>query len=73
MSAGEVNVLNEESRQRMAAEVIELGEALFETALEVGNHHPAEGHEGEAYPVEEIRAATDEFFTALRLLLGVEE
>ncbi len=72
MSAGEVNALDRESQQRIAAEVIELGEALFETALEAGDHRRAEGQEGEAYPVEEIRAATDEFFTALRLLLGVE-
>jgi hypothetical protein len=73
MSTGEVDILDEGSRKRIAAEVIELGEALFETALEAGSYRSAEGQEGEAYPVEEIRAATDEFFTALRLLLGIEE
>lgn len=73
MSTSEVNLLNEESRQRMAAEVLELGQSLFETALEVGNHPQAENQEGEAYLTEEIRATSDEFFTALRLLLRIEE
>ena len=73
MSTNEVNTLNEESRQRIAAEVLELGQGLFETALEAGNHHTAESRGGEVYPTEEIRATAQEFFTALRLLLRIEE
>jgi hypothetical protein len=73
MSTGGVNTLNEENRQRMAVEVLELGQSLFETALEVGNHHLVEKQEGEAYLTEEIRATAHEFFTALRLLLRIEE
>lgn len=73
MSISEINTLNEESRQRMAAEVLELGESLFETALEVRKDHLAEDLEGEALPVEELQATAQEFFTALRLLLRIEE
>lgn len=64
--------MSAQSRQQLAAEVLELGETLFETALEAGSHQSAEGKEDEAYPIEEIRAATNEFFTALRLLLEIE-
>lgn len=60
------------SRQQLAAEVLELGKTLFETALEVGSQ-PTENEEGEAYPLKELCAATDEFFTALRLLLEIEQ
>lgn len=65
--------INEESRQRLAAEVLELGQSLFEMALEAGSYRPKEGEEGTAYPIEEIQTAANEFFTALRLLLRVEE
>lgn len=64
---------NSSSAYRLAAEVLELGESLFEIALEAGNHPASPGEESEAYPVEELRAATDEFFTALRLLLRIEQ
>ena len=60
------------SKQRLAAEVFELGESLFETALEAGIHQSSAGEEGEAYPIDELRAAAQEFFSALRLLLGIE-
>ena len=73
MNASHVNQDNSEIRQRLAAEVIELGENLFEMALEVGTHQPTQGEETMAYPIEEIQAATNEFFIALRLLLGVAE
>jgi len=61
------------SEHRVAAEVLELGQSLFETALEVGNHPQAENQESAVYPTEEIRATAQEFFTALRLLLRIEE
>ena len=62
--------IGEEDRQDLAAEVIELGESLFEAALDSGNHTSTED---EAYPREELRGAANEFFTALRLLLGIEQ
>lgn len=64
--------ISEESRQDLAAEVIELGESLFETALDSDKHRSTESGEDEAYPLEELQGAANEFFTALRLLLGIE-
>ena len=64
---------SEENRQHIASEVLELGESLFETALEVGSHQATADKESETYPIEEIQAATSEFFTALRLLLRIEQ
>ena len=55
---------SKDERQRAAAEVIELGEMLFDTAIDA-----AEGEESDAALIEEMRATADEFFTALRLLL----
>ncbi len=55
--------------QRAAAEVIELGEMLFDTAIDVAALRAREGEEGDAALIEEMRAAADEFFIALRLLL----
>jgi len=66
------NQYDPEIQQRLAAEVLELGESLFEMALEAGSHQSSTGEEGEAYPIDELRAATQEFFSALRLLLGIE-
>ena len=61
------------SEQRLAREVLELGESLFETALEAGSQQPAKGEgEGDKYPIDELQAAAQEFFSALRLLLGIE-
>lgn len=60
------------SKQHLAAEVLELGESLFETALEAGSYHHSISEEGKAYPIEELRTATQEFFSALRLLLRIE-
>jgi hypothetical protein len=60
-------------RQLVAVEVMELGETLFDTAIEVATRQPAQGEGVDASLVEEMRAAADEFFVALRLLLGVEK
>jgi hypothetical protein len=73
MSTSEVNTLDEGNRQRIAAEVLELGKSLFETALEVGNRQREEGQDGQVYPTEEIRVTSQKFFTALQLLLRIEE
>lgn len=58
-------------KQRAAAEVLELGEMLFDTAIEAATREPAEGEEADALLVEELRVAAGEFFMALRLLLEV--
>ena len=59
----------DEIRQHVTAEVIELGEMLFDAAIDAVAQRPAEGEEGDALLIEEMRVAADEFFTALRLLL----
>jgi len=56
------------TRQRAAAEVIELGKMLFDTMIEAAQQ-PAQDKENDAPLIEEMRATADEFFTALRLLL----
>ncbi len=56
------------TRQRAAAEVIELGEMLFDTAIDAAARQSAE-ETNDAALIEEMRATADEFFTALRLLL----
>jgi hypothetical protein len=57
------------SRQAIAAEVLELGEMLFDTAIDAAAQRPAGEQVGDATFIEEMRAAADEFFMALRLLL----
>jgi hypothetical protein len=57
------------SRQELAAEVLELGEMLFDTAIEAAAQGPAGEAAEDAAFVEELRAAADEFFMALRLVL----
>jgi hypothetical protein len=60
---------SKEERQQAAAEVIELGEMLFDTAIDAAARQPIEGEASDTALIEEMRAAADEFFTALRLLL----
>ncbi len=62
---------SEDERQRTAAEIIELGEMLFDTVIDAMEHRPVEDEPNEAALVEEIRVAANEFFTALRLLLEI--
>ena len=61
-----MNASRDEIRQRAAAEVIELGEMLFDTAIDA-----AEGEASDASLIEEMRATANEFFTAMRLLLEI--
>ncbi len=56
-------------RPRPAEEVLELGEALFDAAIEAAARPVSESN-GEAFPAEEMRAAAEEFFAALRALLA---
>ena len=57
------------SRQELVAEVLELGEMLFDTAIDAAAQRPAEESVGDTTFIEEMHAAADEFFMALRLLL----
>ena len=59
--------MSDGERQALAAEVLELGESLFEAALEVNRNEQKDGE-----VMEEIRGAKDEFFGALRMLLRVQ-
>ena len=69
-------------QQQIATEVLELGHALFDALIEAAAH-PAAGvssaPEGagepasEPFPEQAVRAAADEFFHALRLLLGASD
>lgn len=56
---------------RIAAEVLELGETLFDAVLEAATRCPVKNAE-EPFPEDEMRTAADEFFRALRVLLGAE-
>ncbi len=62
-----------DGRQYAAAEVLELGEMLFDTAIDAAMRWPVQDEGADASFVEEMRLAADEFFVALRLLLGVEK
>lgn len=73
MSGAKQSIGEIQAEQSLAIEVIELGESLFETALESSRHTSAEGEGDVAYPLEELRGAANEFFTALRLLLRIEQ
>lgn len=56
--------------QRLAAEVLELGEMLFDTMIEAVAQQPAEKNTVDADLIDEMRATADEYFTAVRLLLN---
>jgi hypothetical protein len=58
-------------RQDIAAEVLELGEMLFDTAIDMEAQLTTQDKASEAALIEELRAAADEFFTVLRLLLEI--
>ena len=63
----------DETRQHAAAEVIELGEMLFDTAINAAMRQSTGGEEANVSLIEEMQTAADEFFTALRLLLVTEQ
>ncbi len=61
------------SRQEIAAEILELGEMLFDTAIDAAAQRPIEESTGDMTFREEMRAAADELFMALRLLLETRQ
>ena len=60
------------SREQVAAEVVELGEAIFDALIEQLSY-PATIPKDDQFPVQEVSEASHQFFTALRLLLKLEE
>ncbi len=72
MSAHEPGIATGYDRQRVAAEVLELGAALFDDVIDVAARTSPDG-DAEPFPEAEIRAAADEFFVALRLLLNLPQ
>lgn len=71
MNVEKKNAERDEISQQAAAEVIELGEMLFDTAMDAAVQRPADGDEVDASLIEDMRVAAEDFFTALRLLLEV--
>ena len=63
------NSIKAQVRQDIAAEVLELGEMLFDTAIDLVAPLIAQEEASEAALIEEMRAAANEFFTAVRLLV----
>lgn len=61
------------ARRRVAAEVIELGEALFDEMIEVVASRQQVGEEDDAFPVEDVRVAAETFFQALRAFLTLQQ
>lgn len=65
--------LGDSDRSRhIAAEVVELGETLFDSALEAAVQRTS-NNKAEPFPEQQIRTAADEFFQTLRALLGLPE
>jgi hypothetical protein len=56
-----------DAHRRVAAEVLELGETLFDAVLDAAQRPP--NAEGDPFPEAELRTAAEEFFQALRTLL----
>jgi hypothetical protein len=67
------SALGRDETAELATEVLELGEALFDGLVEAITAHSDSADSQAAPPVAEIQAAADEFFVALRLLLGLED
>lgn len=65
--------MNAQPEAQLAAEVLELGEMLFDTIIEVAARKPGDENEMDADLIEAMRLASDEYFVALRLLLGKKQ
>lgn len=60
-----------DARRRVAAEVLELGETLFDAVLDAAAAGPGT-EQGSPVPEAELRTAAEEFFRTLRMLLELE-
>ena len=65
--------MNVRPGEQVTAEVLELGEMLFDTMIEVAAQQSGDGNEMDASLIEEMRMAADEYFMALRLLLEMKK
>ena len=63
--------MKDRAREQVIAEVLELGEMLFDTAIDAVEHRPTEYEASDASFIEEMHVAANEFFTAVRLLLEI--
>lgn len=61
------------TKPHLAAELLELGEMLFDTMIEVAAQKSGDGNKMDASLIEEMRMAADEYFMALRLLLEMKK
>jgi len=59
-------------RLQIAAEVLELGETLFDAVLDAAVTRSS-ADEADPFPEAELRTAADEFFRAVRALLGLPQ
>jgi hypothetical protein len=63
-----------EAQQHAAREMLDVGRALFHAVITVAaNADPEHRSRSESFPTEDVRAAADEVFSTLRLLLNVEQ
>ena len=69
MNVEKKDAARDELRQHAAGEVIELGEMLFDMAIDAAAQRLAQGEEVDASLIEDMRAAAGEFFTALGFLV----
>jgi hypothetical protein len=68
-----IDIAGDGARRRLTTEVLELGETLFDAVIEAATNRPTSGDSsGEEFPIGDIRAAADEFFHALRVLLDID-
>ncbi len=66
-------IANEEARQRVAMEVVELGRALFQAVLTVAARAETTSDRALAgFSVEDVQTAGNEVFNTLRLLLDAD-
>ena len=66
-----MSTIHDQTLTPVAAEVLELGQALFDAVIEAAAAPPpVEGETRGPFPTDDVRAAAEEFFTALRAPLG---
>jgi len=66
-------MMDSDARRRVASEVLELGQSLFDVVIDAAARQQDEGETGDSFPEDDVRTTADEFFAALRVLLQMEE
>jgi hypothetical protein len=59
-------------RRARIAEVLELGQTLFDAAIEAAGTAAGNASAGDPFPEDDLRAAADAFFDTLRLLFDLD-